>query len=279
MRIGVISDLHIDQRENSDLLYASYLAQLVKLAGQQQLDCLVIAGDISNDSQLTLKFISDLDSRLRCPIRFVAGNHDLWTLADKEKNTEQIAARLQADPRSLQNRPYVLNDEWAIIGHSGWYDYSFGNQFTTHEQFSQKQYNGRTWKDHLYIDWNMTDEEVVEQSLIQLQSDFEQIGDRQVILCLHMVATDAFIVPTPHPVFDYFNAFLGSKRYAEWIVSRPSIRYILNGHVHYRKRFTKHEQTYICACLGNESEWQSSSLEKELQSAFQVIDLVDGLVL
>ncbi|MGG0669317.1 metallophosphoesterase [Sporosarcina koreensis] len=279
MRIGVISDLHIDNRKNPERLYASYLEHLSKLAEQHLLDCLAIAGDISNDSQLTLQFITDLEDHLPCPVRFVAGNHDLWTISEEEKNTQQIAGQLQADLHSLQNRPYILNDEWAMIGHSGWYDYSFGHHFTTHEQFKQKQYNGRTWKDHLYIDWKMTDDEVVEQSLIQLQSDLERIGNRQVILCLHMVATDAFIVPTPHPVFDYFNAFLGSKRYAEWIESHPSIRYIINGHVHYRKKFAKNGQTYICACLGNESEWQTSSLEKELQSAFQVIDLGNGRLL
>ncbi|SUK44443.1 putative phosphoesterase, putative [Staphylococcus aureus] len=28
----------------------------------------------------------------------------------------------------LGRKPFIVNEEWAIIGHTGWYDYSFAAQ-------------------------------------------------------------------------------------------------------------------------------------------------------
>jgi hypothetical protein len=27
----------------------------------------------------------------------------------------------------LIKQPYIIDDEWAIVGHTGWYDYAFAN--------------------------------------------------------------------------------------------------------------------------------------------------------
>lgn len=273
MRIGVISDLHIDQGDYTEKIRSIYVRELVHLSKQNQLAHLIIARDISNHYTTTLSFMKQINEENSCPVSFVAGNHDYWDIEGKGKDTIFHAQQLNSSPYCLQNRPFLLNEDWAIIGHSGWYDYSFGNNFVTERQFQKKKYQDRTWKDHLYIDWKKSDEDMVTLSIQELNDDLTKVEGRNVIAAFHMVTTEKFIVPTPHPMFDYFNAFLGSVSYQELINQHLNIRYIINGHVHYRKRFIKEGKIYICACLGNKNEWRTQSLEKELATSLQVIEI------
>lgn len=77
MRIGAIADLHVDRHES--LPPKDYLMNLIEVVEAQQLDLLIIAGDISNTFELTHNFITEFQQMCRIPVRFIPGNHDFWT--------------------------------------------------------------------------------------------------------------------------------------------------------------------------------------------------------
>lgn len=77
MKIGAISDLHIDRHPKLNAQH--YLDTLVDVVIKREIELLVIAGDISNDYRQVIQFINDLKEMLNIPILFVPGNHDLWS--------------------------------------------------------------------------------------------------------------------------------------------------------------------------------------------------------
>src|SRR5699024_2728661 len=125
MKIGVISDLHIDNNSNdrvSILDFEKYLAQEIR---EQGIDMLLIAGDVSNHHIMSHRFIENVKQRTGTTILFVPGNHDYWNEKQEEKNTHTILDYFKAQEESIIENPYVINDEWAVVGHSGWYDYTY----------------------------------------------------------------------------------------------------------------------------------------------------------
>ncbi|SFK52721.1 Calcineurin-like phosphoesterase superfamily domain-containing protein [Marinilactibacillus piezotolerans] len=83
MKIGMVSDLHIDINEKAlnegetvDLLLAQFIED-------KQIEILLIAGDISNNYIKSQQFIEKLKKRSGIRVYFVPGNHDYWS---KEHN-------------------------------------------------------------------------------------------------------------------------------------------------------------------------------------------------
>lgn len=99
---------------------------MVEIVKYKKLDILLIAGDISNHYQLTHQFITQLTKQLDIPVKFVPGNHDLWEV--ESMTTQDIWNNYKSMSQCLVGKPFIVNEEWAIIGHTGWYDYSFAAQ-------------------------------------------------------------------------------------------------------------------------------------------------------
>ncbi len=75
MKIGILSDLHVDL-ENSD---PQDLRQgLVAAIEENQVETMIIAGDVANDYEITLDFLHDLENAADVRCLFVPGNHDIW---------------------------------------------------------------------------------------------------------------------------------------------------------------------------------------------------------
>ncbi len=271
MKIGVISDLHIDNNSNEQVSIVDYERSLENEAIEQNIELLLIAGDISNDHVMSHQFIENVKQRINVPVLFVPGNHDYWSVKQEEKDTHEILAYFKEQEESIIENPYIINDEWAVVGHSGWYDYTFAHKRFTTEELSEKSHNGRVWKDKLHIDWNMSDQALSKKFAADVQADLEKVKDKKIILMTHFVTHKGFGVQMPHQEFDYFNAFIGSSDYNSFFQDYD-IKYNIMGHVHYR-RTDRDELTHICACLGNRNEWESDDLATEVHSAFQVIEI------
>lgn len=125
MRIGAISDLHIDRHPK--LKSNVYLETLIKVVQHREIDLLLIAGDISNYFRDSYQFIKDLKTALHIPILFVPGNHDYWK-AEDGTTSQDIYDFYRTKPECLLDHPYVINDNWAIVGHTAWYDYSYADK-------------------------------------------------------------------------------------------------------------------------------------------------------
>lgn len=267
MKIGVISDLHIDR--NAAFPVTETLAQA---AAEEELDCLLIAGDISNHYTTTLAFLKRFGSLARIPFYFVPGNHDLWDESGVCLDSEETYRRYAEHPACLIGRCVPLNGEWVAVGETGWYDYSFGNPKFSLKEFERHSHYERIWQDSLNVHWHKSDRQVHREMLARLERQLEVSRGKKQIAVTHMVGISAFTVPESRERWDYFNAFLGSPEYGR-LYSRYNVRYGVMGHVHFRMRHRKNCVDYICACLNDYTEWQTRDIEKEVRQALAVLTL------
>ncbi len=269
MKIGIISDIHVDINQDYDVLKT-----LDRVAKEEHCELVLIAGDIHNNAYQSIESIAALNSFGNVSYRYVPGNHDLWNDHIDLKSTDKIYTLFLQDPNCLCEKPMELGD-WVIIGDVGWYDYSFGNQEKyTFDDFEKMQMDGRTWQDKIKNCWTSDNHGRTEKSLKILEETFSRYPDKKKIVVTHMLPIPEFCVPEKKldeqkPDWSYFNAFLGSRQY-ETLYQRYDVKYAICGHVHYRKNVLKNNTQYLCRCLNYCTEWQG---EKEIE--FQIRKALD----
>ncbi|GAU79475.1 metallophosphoesterase [Fusibacter sp. 3D3] len=251
MIIGIISDLHVDVNfiEGDTIEDA-----LLKVIHEKKLEVLIVAGDISNDYVKSLEVIDYIEQNTPCKCLFVPGNHDLWNLEHEDMiHTSDIYEQLKAHDSCLCDAPYILNDEYVIVGDVGWYDYSYGSDAYTLDQYLLGKQSERQWQDKKYIKWHVSDKEKTLEFYEKLAMQLSRYPDKKVIFVTHMVTHQRMTVPLPKENWDYFNGFLGSGQYGE--LFHDQVKYIVMGHVHYRADFEEKGKTYICRCLNYREQW------------------------
>lgn len=82
MKIGIISDIHLDVNKNFPVLLT-----LVDLCNEKKIDRLVVAGDISSDYKDIFYLIDVFKRKTQTNVHFVPGNHDLYMSGGKDSNT------------------------------------------------------------------------------------------------------------------------------------------------------------------------------------------------
>ena len=103
MRVGLISDLHIDINKDYPIVELT-----AETAAEQMTDVSVIAGDISETQNQTLQAIERLQSLCEFPVYYVPGNHDMWNKNCPECTTEEIDRIYREDLRCLSGKPVIL---------------------------------------------------------------------------------------------------------------------------------------------------------------------------
>lgn len=268
MKIGTIADLHIDRHNKKTS--EDYLEALVEIVKYKKLDILLIAGDISNHYQLTHQFITQLTKQLDIPVKFVPGNHDLWEV--ESMTTQDIWNNYKSMSQCLVGKPFIVNEEWAIIGHTGWYDYSFAAQRFSLEHLQKGKHYGATWQDKERISWGISDQNLSKIAAEQVKKDILEVGNRRVILVTHVVTHPDFIVPMPHRIFDFYNAFIGTSDFNP-LYAMFDIPYSIMGHVHFRKSVIDDDRCYLCPCLGYPRQWRSEDIYQEINETIQIIEI------
>ncbi len=269
MRIGLISDIHVDINRGYDIYGA--LTEAVRDAGAERL---IIAGDISENANEVLSFMERLNGD-GIPSVFVPGNHDMWDIggALEGRDTWKVWEKYRNSPWCLSGRDEELPGDWVLIGDIGWYDYSLASAKFTPEELSKKSYGGRTWMDSYNAHWGMTDRALDEKmrSMLETRIASRTTEGKKVILVTHMLTHPYFKVLRPG-MWEYFNAFLGSSAYAE-LCMKYGVKMSLMGHVHHRQELEDQGIRYLCACLGYHSEWKTDDCRKETAEALQVFEI------
>ncbi|MCC3373952.1 metallophosphoesterase [Cohnella sp. REN36] len=274
MKIGILSDLHIDK--NNVPGQATVQEALARAARERGAELLIVAGDVSDDHRVTLRALEEIEARSGMPCLFVPGNHDLWNAARPEEDAWIAYKALLRYTHNLAAGPYPLGDRWIVIGDAGWFDYSLGNADRYDEaDFGRMELDGRVWKDKRYARWDREPAAMTAYFYDKLRSQLAAYRDRHVILVTHVVPDASLTVPETRPGWDYFNAFLGSTRYGDLIRAYgASIPCAISGHVHYRKQVTLAGTELISSCLGYRREWRySQDAYREVSLALGVIDI------
>lgn len=266
MKIGFLSDIHLDVNKDFPVLQT-----LIDLCNQKELDKVVIAGDFSSDYTTILYVIDSIKRNTQTQIHFVPGNHDLYIT--RHKSSKQIYRELSSLPEYLATHPVDLGD-WALIGDTCWYDYSYKDEAFTMQQIQKKSYKGKTWADKRYFQWGAGDIEVHDYFLQNLQTQLEQWKGKNVIAVTHTVPYQRFVeYKELDPSWNYFSAFIGSKQIGE-LYDDYGVKVAVFGHTHTRY-MEKHNQT-LCLCrpLGYYMEWKyAMNIQRELEEALYVFEI------
>ncbi len=259
MRLGAISDLHIDLHPCGDRT-AEFLADLTE---EREIDALLIAGDIAGYWKTTDRFVTELEERLaekgKTRIYFCLGNHDVWNREEPGLSMEEAIRRMRTHDGFLQNDLVRLTDRTCLVAGIGWWDFSLADR----ERFSDEDllrysYGGREWRSHAWTDTGGTDDRVLAKRWNDdLRALVRSVPDRNVVLMTHMINHPAFKVPADHPnyrIFCYFNGYLGSEDLFA-IAREPNVKAAVSGHVHFRGTRTEDGTYYTCPNLGSPFEF------------------------
>ncbi len=271
MKIGFISDLHIDR--NYERPPQDYLSILRTVAAERKLEMLVIGGDISNHYTKTLSFVEKLQSQAGIPVYFIPGNHDFWEEKEAVKDTKGIYQLYKAHPQSLIETPVRLNEEYTLVGHPGWYNHAiYDKERFSSDEVEHGKFRWTYWQDKLRMDWEMSDREVSKVFSQIIEEDLKKVTTPKTILQTHVVTIPEFTMPMPHRIFDFFNAYMATDDLKQ-IYTKYPISHQLMGHVHFRSEILRNETQFITNSLGYRREWWSKDLEREVQKSLYVLDL------
>lgn len=259
MKIGFISDLHIDFNKRHDVLGA-----IIKNYNQNDLNGLFIAGDISNSTALTQKFLNLLREN-GVNVFAIYGNHDYYSL-DKG---------FELDREEIRTFPMVYG-KYGFIADTGWYNYTWHKMGSIGQLKKGKTYgSGTTWPDHRFIKWPHENgaEWFCQESISEMKRQnavLDAAGVKNKIIMTHMVPHYELLEQNME--FVYTNPFFGSEDLSQF-VKEISPDYCVFGHTHFTKDKVIGNTHYICAPLGYDMEWGSRTVQQRIDMLMYVIEV------
>ncbi len=270
MKIACISDLHVPKEQ-----IAEYIDTINLICKEEQVEVLLIAGDIFEDYKIVELVINELNNGNHRTY-FIPGNHDLWS-KDSCETSEDIYRLYLNNPYCLLNRSISLTEQYNVIGHIGWYDYTLGNQqIYDKSDFDKMRIDHRIWNDKNYSSFTKNNIEICEKFNQEIETLINQ-DKKDKIIMTHMISNPSFIVlddPNRSNI-EYFSAFCGSTKLYD-LTKDERVKYAISGHVHYRMNFIENNTEYICACLGSQREWtldKNNNLYNNIKRTLQYINI------
>lgn len=233
MRLHVLSDLHLDYPQNRQ--------RLVHVAATMRahaVDAFVLAGDISHK----LPHVGEAFRQLAdlAPLRmFVAGNHDIWVVkprpdepTDSWRKLAELGDLCRAHGYRYLENENVRHNGFTFVGSIGWYDYSFASPAlrVPVEEYSTKKWRDLTYMDVEYAKWSTDDATVVERLLVPSKKRLDEAEGR-VVFVSHHVPLEELVLRRGVASWDFFNAFMGSRRLEEALRRHAVTRFVF-GHTH-----------------------------------------------
>ena len=262
LRIGILSDIHVDQNRGRTNEVVDALTNTLR---HNRPDAFICAGDVSNDYTESLAVLEELRSSTGVPVFFVPGNHDLWNKHHPHLDAWQIHEKLREFTGTLSQRIVELEGDWMLVGEAGWYDFSLGSGDYSDGDFERMEIDGRVWQDKLFARWDMSTREVHRVFLERLRERLARARElagttrhgSKIIMVTHAVPVPDFAVPFRPELWNYLNAFLGSREYGEAATEFAAALSVC-GHVHFRREARHRPTRFICNCLGYRHEWRGN---------------------
>lgn len=289
MRLGILSDIHVDKAQRCAEM--DIVRALIDTINHASIDHFVLGGDVADDFRTTLRVLNDIDRDSDPRIWFVPGNHDLWVPEDYPGNSLDIYQKLLDFEGNLIRGAAFLGDGVYILGDTGWYDYTLGSGEFKSDELDIMEYCDRVWLDRDMVRFGKTNLELHRWFLTRLSDTLDRLPDNsRKVAVTHAVSHPRFRVDTggvalpgcdevgpegtpPSGVWRYFNAFLGSREYGE-LFERNGVQLAVCGHVHHRDSAELGNTRFLCQCLGREDEWPAGqSVREAVGAALAVVEL------
>lgn len=288
MRIGAISDIHLD---SNSFQFENFQDKLISYIDDQQLDVLIIPGDIAGNKSTLENFFAttkDLDIPHKL---YVPGNHCLWTNTE-ETSWELFLVKLPEMCKKhgwhfLPRNPIIVG-KTVIMGTTGWYDYSTRNKnfddIVSIDEYREKMHGNAMWMDREYIKFGMDDEKVSKLFLEQLDKDWNYLQNshssdiENIIVVSHIVPYADMVLHRNKLSWDFFSSFIGCTKLGKYIddiqISKNSKKFSIFGHTHFPQRITRSNGVEaICVPLGYKHEMKNLDLEGAIARSFALIQI------
>lgn len=268
MKVAFSSDNHFDLNK-LDVQRMMHIQALYLL--NHAVDIYVIAGDLFNDFNQSLKFARDMQEALgdKMLIRFIAGNHDMGYGVTYEELESDI------DPLYFHNKFIDLTPEVRLIGNNGWYNYDFVGDDYTEEQIAQ--FKAAFWYDRR-IKQPVSDKERFNRNMLQLSEQLKAAGQKQTVVVSHFVPRRDYIkrFPNGNTRLDMANALLGSEQVGHILDKSYTINTI-TGHLHLHPAPLKvGNNVYYNVAVGYNTsrvhEWASDDFISEWQQRLIILN-------
>jgi putative phosphoesterase len=269
MRIGILSDIHVDINREAGKPVMEGLKTAITSKG---IDKMIIAGDMASDYQLTLASLGEIENDTNVACLFVPGNHDIWNERHPDITAWDAYDRLKAHAGNLVNGPRSLTGDWVAMGDLGWYDYSFGSPEFSTEEFDRMKIDDRLWQDKVKAIWGRSTREMHSYFYDKLKQQLNTLHGKKIILVIHVLPIQEFTVQNPDRMWSYLNAFLGSAQYGE-LALEHNVRYAICGHIHYRMQKRINGTEFICNCLNYSDQWIKQDPLDEITDILKVIEI------
>lgn len=272
MRIGFISDLHVDNFTYEVQDYLDIMSEIIK---KNTIETLVIGGDITNSYKTTTDFVEKLQSQTNIQVYFIPGNHDLWDRASDKAdiNTMNIYKQYKEHPQCLIESPIMLNNNVGLVGHTAWYNYvKYNKEKFSLDKIKKGRYKGVTWQDKKYIQWPKEDPEMSKYFAEIIEKDIQKLQAESYILVTHMITIPEFTMPLPHRVFDFFNAYIATDDFKPLFQDQRLILGLM-GHIHFRHEIEEAGMIYATSSLGYIKQWRTHNIDQEISDSLYIVDL------
>lgn len=285
MRIGIISDIHVDTYS----LWNDLTDVIAETTLDNGAEILLVCGDITNDIRLFESFFRYLSSHLlknNTQILVVPGNHDVWVYKpenpvpnSKEKYYEVIPRVLS----KLENIHYLpikpfIKEGHAFVGSMGWYDYSYIQNYGKVTSAIRKSLD-KYWSDKKYIWWGekqaSTSEDnirILDEMLLGLKTQLFQVKTcKDITVCLHMVPKFDFCRRSSE--MDLLSAYMGTEKLYDLIVRYKNVRRVVFGHTHYTCDSTQNDIRFINASIGLKYQNKNKHMSVYVRERMKFIDI------
>lgn len=267
MKIGFISDLHID-RNGIDLDEA--VETIVSVSKGKGIDNLFLGGDTSADYRDTLRLVEAIRDR-GIQTYTIFGNNEY-------KNVEYDYVRKIEDDSYIHGREIYVGEDTVIIAIDGYHDFSFATlvdniytkdlpkDFETLRSIVNKsgRHKIRSVAEDSFIFSDMYD------TLITM---LERIThNKKIIVLTHYVPSPEFIVYTGNRSWDAENAYMGSTALQE-IAEEYGVSKVVFGHTHSTHNEVINGVSYHCNPVGYVGTDFENNFTNRVKNSMKVLEV------
>lgn len=246
--VDIISDLHIEYWDTN--IPNKYQHSIVKhkpfkLVPTQDADILVVAGDISDDLDLSMQYLQTLseDYPQYKRILFVDGNHEHTPQLPNLVDPEHIRVQASKIDRIIYtHRKSLVIGKTVFIGINGWWSYSKTYNRELHSKYFEGWIPHLTEKDANYFSHKVHVQSIVDcVRLKALLSKYESNPDiDNIVVITHTVpcrecTQDKYADTQYNEFMEYIVVKEEFKKLSHWIF----------GHTHTRMKKKAHGITYL----------------------------------
>ncbi|HOJ92369.1 MAG TPA: metallophosphoesterase [Dictyoglomaceae bacterium] len=276
-----LSDLHLDfirlrngfEKDEESIFIKNIFEEIEK----ENVNVFVIAGDISAklwEIELFFEFFAAL-SGVKI---FVPGNHDIWK--EKDISSDQKYKKMIPDLcgkyniHFLPENPLLIGDI-AFVGTLGWYDYSFGSEAYSIEEYEKGIYDGLRWRETFWklVDFydsygrKLNNVEICEIMQDELKNSLEKVEkEKKIVAVTHTVPFKELL-----HMKNFFSAYLGSEKLGEILIEDGRVRYVICGHEHNTVIFKKENLEIYKPTFGYLDKLEK--WKERLERAIKIIDI------